>query len=209
MKLKQSIASVTALLTALILLAPMAQAAKLKSQNLTQLIDSSESIISGQVEKVTDGLTDKGIPYTEVSIKIGSAAKGQHAKNSTYTFRQFGLLKPRVMSNGRQMLAMAPEGFPRWNKGETVIAFMYKSAKQTGLRTTAGMAHGKFNLVNGNVVNEFNNEGIFNDVEFAPGLLTHEEQNMMTNPTAISATFFMSVVGRAVSQQWIDNGKMK
>ncbi len=209
MKIKKNIASISALLTALVLLVPMAQAAKLKTQNLTQLINSSESIIWGQVEKVTDGLTDKGIPYTEVSIKIGSAAKGQHAKNSTYTFRQFGLLKPRVMANGKQMLSITPEGFPRWNEGESIIAFMYKPAKQTGLRTTAGMAHGKFNLVNGNVLNEFNNEGIFTNVEFAPGLLTQAEQNMMTTPKTVSAAFFMSLVGRAVSQQWIDNGKMK
>lgn len=209
MKLKQSIASITALFAVLILLTPVAQAAKLKPQNLTQLIDSSESIISGQIETVTDGITESGLPFTEVSIKVDSAVKGKHAKNSTYKFRQFGLLKPRVMVNGHKMLAMAPEGFPRWREGESIIAFMYKAAKQTGLRTTAGMANGKFNLVNGRVVNEFNNEGIFKNVEFSPGLLTDSEQQMMTTPGAVSAASFMSVVGRAVSQQWIENGRMK
>ena len=38
---------------------PMVQAAKLKKQNLTQLISASESIVAGTVINVVDGIDDK------------------------------------------------------------------------------------------------------------------------------------------------------
>lgn len=206
MKLKQKVSS---LLAMLMLLAPMAHAAKLKPQNLTELITHSESIISGQVISVSDGISDNGIPFTEVAIKVNTAAKGKHATGSTYTFRQFGLLKPRKGENGHVMLSVTPEGFPTWNANESVIVFMHKAAKLTGLRTTAGMAHGKFNVTSGKVVNEFNNFGLFNNVTFADGLLSESETQMLSSSGALDAADFMSVVGKAVSQQWISSGRMQ
>ncbi|MGR5238285.1 hypothetical protein [Vibrio alfacsensis] len=198
-----------ALLSALMLLAPISQAAKLIPQNLKQLISESESILSGQVQNVSDGISEQGIPYTEVTIKVSSAAKGMHAKGSNYTFRQFGLTQPLTLPDGKKMLAVSPEGFPRWNQDEAVIVFMHKAAKLTGLRTTAGMAHGKFNVRGSKVVNEFNNYGIFDNLEFADGVLSLSEQEMLQNPGAYNATDFMGLVGKAVSEQWISNGKMK
>ena len=197
------------LLSAFMLLAPVAQAAQLKSQNLKQLIADSESILSGQVQSVTDGISEQGFPYTEVTIKVGESALGNHAEGSEYTFRQFGLLKPRTLPNGNKMIAMAPEGFPRWNQDEVVVVFMHKAASLTGLRSTAGLANGKFVLQGGKVVNEFNNQGIFDNLEFAEGTLTQSEQTMVDTQGAYSAPAFMSLLGKAVSEQWISNGKMK
>lgn len=200
---------VLGLISALMLFTPMSQAAKLAQQNLKQLIEHSESILSGHVASVSDGISEQGVPYTEVTIKVNSAAKGTYAKDSNYTFRQFGLLKPRTLEDGKKLMMVTPEGFPRWNKDESVIVFMYKAAKQTGLRTTAGMAHGKFTIQGGKLTNEFNNYGIFDNIEFADGVLTETEQRMLTTQGAVSAADFMSLVGKAVSQQWITNGKMK
>ena len=140
---------------------------------------------------------------------MNSAAKGAHSKNSIYTFRQFGLTKPRKQPNGKQLLAVSPEGFPRWHANETVVVFMHKAAKKTGLRTTAGMANGKFVMQGGKLTNEFNNLGIFNGLEFKPGLLTESENNMLKAAGAVNAADFMSLVGKAVSQQWISKGEMK
>jgi hypothetical protein len=192
-----------------VVLAGAAQAAKLNSQNLTQLIVESESIISGTVKEVYDGIDPNGIPFTQVTISVHSAAKGKVIENQDYTFRQFGLLKPRTMENGHKLLAVAPEGFARWIEGETVVAFMYKPASRTGLQTTAGMAQGKLSLVNGKLVNEFNNTGLFDGVEIADGLLTDEQQNMLTTPGAVDAKDFMDLVLRAVSEGWIENGEMR
>ncbi|WP_295798115.1 hypothetical protein [uncultured Microbulbifer sp.] len=188
---------------------PMAHATKLKTQNLTQLIQSAESIVAGTVTEVTDGLDAAGVPFTEVTIAVGSVAKGKVKEGQDYTFRQFGLLKPRTAANGHHMLAIAPEGFPRWHKDEYVVAFMYKKASRTGLQTTAGMAQGKLNMINGTLVNQFNNVGMFEGVEINQQLLSAEQQNMMTAPGAVDATAFMDLVGRAVAENWIAKGEMK
>ena len=194
---------------ALVLAAGLAGAAKLNSQNLTQLIAESESIIAGTVKEVFDGIDPDGIPYTQVTISVHSVAKGNVVEQQDYTFRQFGLLEPRTMENGHKLLAVAPDGFATWREGETVVAFMYKPASRTGLQTTAGMAQGKLNLVNGKLINQFNNEGLFQDVEVDSGLLTSEEQNMLTTPGAVDAHAFMNLVSRAVAEGWVENGEMR
>jgi hypothetical protein len=193
----------------LVLAAGIAGAAKLNSQNLTQLITESESIISGTVKEVYDGIDPDGIPFTQVTITVQSVAKGNIVEKQDYTFRQFGLLEPRTMQNGHKLLAVAPEGFARWHEGETVVAFMYKPASRTGLQTTAGMAQGKLNLVNGKLINEFNNAGLFDGVEVDDSLLTDEQQNMMTTPGAVDAQAFMDLVSRAVAEGWVENGEMR
>ena len=189
--------------------AGVAGAAKLNSQNLTQLITEAESIIAGTVKEVYDGVDANGIPFTQVTISVHSVAKGKLVEKQDYTFRQFGLLAPRTMENGHKLLAIAPEGFARWHEGETVVAFMYKPASRTGLQTTAGMAQGKLSLVNGMLVNEFNNTGLFDGVEINDSLLTSEQQNMLTTPGAVDAQAFMDLVARAVSEGWIENGEMR
>ena len=67
-------------LAMLVLAVPLAQATKLKKQNLVELISQSDSIIAGTVKKVSDGIDDKGVPYTEVTIAVGATAKGKVEK---------------------------------------------------------------------------------------------------------------------------------
>lgn len=196
------------LLSAVLVTSP-AHATKLKKQNLTALIGSSQSIITGTVTSVTDGFTDKGTPYTEVTIAVSDAIKGKQKADDTYTFRQFGLLKPRTMADGRKYMAVSPQGFPRWNEGEVVMAFLYKPASKTGFQTTAGLAQGKLNLSNGKIANAFDNFGLFEDVEIDPSLLSGEEADMLTMQGAVDATTLMSLVKRAVDEDWIQNGGMK
>lgn len=207
--LKFTHAFAAALVAILLLAAPAAQAMKLKKQNLTQLITESQSIVSGVVKSVTDGIDAKGLPYTEITLAVGQSAKGRIAEGKDYSFRQFGLLEPRKMANGKTFLAVSPEGFPRWNVGESVVAFMYKPAANTGLQTTAGMAQGKFSLANGKVFNAYDNAGLFSDVEIASHLLSEEESHMLSSAGAVDAGTFMQLVGRAISENWIANGEMK
>jgi hypothetical protein len=201
----------TALIAALVAtMAPVAQAAKLKSQNLAQLIAESQSIIAGRVTRVTDGVAESGMPYTEVTIQVEDAAKGAVAENASYTFRQFGLLKPRKMPNGHTLIATTPEGFPRWAVGERVVAFMYHPASRTGLQTTAGMAQGKLTMASGRLSNEFDNVGLFTGVEVDESLLSAEERTMLeTQKGAVDAATFMGLVGRAVADGWVESGRMR
>lgn len=196
-------------LTTLLLLVPGAQAMKLKNQNLAQLIADSNSIVFGTVSQVTDGFDAKGVPFTEVTIAVGSAAKGNLDEGDDYSFRQFGLLKPRNMGNGKIYLGVSPEGFPRWREGETVVAFLREPASITGLQTTAGMGQGKLVLRDGELVNEFNNVGLFEGMQIDSSLLNAEQQNMIVNPGSVKAGAFIDLVGRAVREQWIEKGVMK
>ncbi|WP_233997935.1 MULTISPECIES: hypothetical protein [unclassified Pseudoalteromonas] len=179
-------------------LATSANAMKLKQQNLEELTSASQNIIAGEVIKVTDGFDNKR-PYTEVTIAVNSDAKGKLKDDSTYTFRQFGLLKPRSMGNGKVYLGVTPDGFAKWNEGENVIAFMYKPAAITGFQTTAGMAQGKFVVRDGKVLNQFANTGLFDDMDTSK--FSDEERNMLTNPGAVKVDAFMNLVGKLAGGQ--------
>jgi hypothetical protein len=198
-----------ALAASLALLAGSADAATLKKQNLTRLIADSQSIISGKVDRVTDGIDAQGMPYTEVTIAVTEDAKGKVRGGSKYTFRQFGLLKPRELPNGRVMLAVMPEGFPQWAAGERVVAFMYKPASRTGLQTTAGLAQGKLRMLEGRVSNEFDNRGLFEGVRIDDGLLSDKERAMLASKGAVDAATFVGLIGRAVSENWVESGEMR
>lgn len=202
--------ALTALIAALVTaVAPVAQAMKLKNANLTQLIADSQAIIAGKVTRVTDGVAESGMPYTEVTILVKHSPKGGVAEDSSYTFRQFGLLKPRKMPNGRMLVAVTPEGFPRFAVGEQVVAFMYKPASRTGLQTTAGMAQGKLTLASGRLSNEFDNAGLFEGVEVDAGLLSAGERAMLGSRGDVDAATFMDLVNRAVEGGWVESGRMR
>ncbi|MBP9130042.1 MAG: hypothetical protein KBF50_07160 [Steroidobacteraceae bacterium] len=199
-----------ALAAALALLGgPAAHAMKLKQQNLTQLIADSQSIVAGKVTQVTDGVTPNGMPYTEITLAVADSAKGELRGGAKYTFRQFGLLKPRKMPNGSTLAAVTPEGFPSWKVGEQVVAFMYKPASRTGLQTTAGLAQGKLNVLDGRVQNEFHNRGLFDGVKIQDGLLSAKEREMLSSQGAVDAATFVGLVGRAVTGNWVATGEMR
>ena len=192
-----------------LLAAPAAHAMKLKQQNLTRLIADSHSIVAGKVTHVTDGVTASGMPYTEVTLAVADSAKGELRGGAKFTFRQFGLLKPRKMPNGSTLAAVTPEGFPSWKVGEQVVAFMYKPASRTGLQTTAGLAQGKLNVLDGRIQNEFNNRGLFDGVKIQEGLLSTREREMLKSQGAVDAATFVGLVGRAVTNNWIATGEMR
>jgi hypothetical protein len=114
-----------------------AMALSLVQQNVVDLLGEADAIAVGTVAKVADGFDDHGIPYTEVTLEVSESIRG--ALPDTYTFRQFGLMKARPSADGKRLMMPAPDGFPRYASGEHVVLFLYPQAKQTGLRTTAGL----------------------------------------------------------------------
>lgn len=197
------------LAAAVVLGAPAAHAAKLKQQNLTRLIADADQIVAGKVTLVADGVSERGLPYTEVTIAVADSAKGELRGGKSYTFRQFGLLEPRKMPNGRVLVAVTPEGFPRWQQGEQVVAFLYRPANRTGLQTTAGLAQGKLTVLNGRIANEFNNRGLFDGVKISDDLLNEKERAMLKSQGPVDAATFVGLVGRAVNENWIARGEMR
>lgn len=197
------------LLLAALLLSFSAQAASVKSRNLSQLIDESDSIVIGVVDKVEEGIDARGVPYTEVTVKIAERLRGKDT-GSSYTFRQYGLIKPRKMDNGRTLMAVTPDGWPTYAKSEQVMLFLHKPAKFTGLQTTVGLGQGKFRISNNRARSAADNRGLFDGVTFDPGVLTKSQKTMVAaRAGAVDADSLIDIVRRAVKENWSATGRMK
>jgi len=176
--------------------------------NLVDLVAKSQLILRGTVTDVTDGIDDRGIPYTEVTLHVADALRGQ--VSGDYTFRQFGLLKPRDMGNGKTNLMVTPAGWATYTKGEEAILFLNKKAAWTGLQTTVGLAQGKFKVSMAGAVNQSNNAGLFKNVEIEPSMLgTKEQRALLTQQGPVNVNAFVSLVKQAVNGQWVETGRMK
>lgn len=176
--------------------------------NVVDLVAHSELILRGTITSVTDGLDSRGIPYTEVTLHVADAIRGQ--VSGDYTFRQFGLLKPRDMGNGTTNLMVTPAGWATYTKGEEAILFLNKKAAWTGLQTTVGLAQGKFKVAMAGAVNQSNNAGLFKNVAIDPTLLgTKEQRAMLTQQGPVNVNAFVSLVKQAVDGQWVETGRMK
>lgn len=179
-----------------------------KQANVVDLIGQSELILHGTVKNVTDGIDSRGLPYTEITIHVSEALKGQSAGD--YTFRQFGLLKPRSMGNGLANVMVTPAGFATYKKGEVTVLFLYKQASKTGFRTTTGLGQGKFNLSLAGATNQFNNAGLFDGVVTDQSLLDASQKRVMaTKDGPVNAKGFLSLVRQAVHAKWVESGRMK
>jgi hypothetical protein len=183
-----------------------ASAASVQETNLVELIRYSDRIIVGTVIEVTDGFTAANVPYTEVTVVVADTIRGE--AESTYTFRQFGLSAPREI-NGRTYLGTSPEGWPTWSERERVMLFLSKPARMTGLQTTVGLGQGKLTMRAGQLSNAAQNQGLFSQVRVsAPGLTSEQAAMLQGSARAVAADPFISLVRRAVDENWIETGVM-
>jgi hypothetical protein len=184
-----------------------ASAMSLEQVNLVDLLRDSTSIVSGSVSTVTDGIDANGVPYTEITLHIRETIRG--TETGTYTFRQFGLMAPRLSEDGTRKMLAAPEAFPRYSEGEDVLLFLYQPAALTGMRTTYGLAAGKFSFGPGRIENELANEGLFQNVSAETLLKTANDIRMLeTEIGAVNPDTFTSFVRRAVAGRWVENCRM-
>jgi len=183
----------------------VAHAKNMKKQNLVELMTHTDSILIGTVSNKTDGFF-QGLPYTEITLDVGQTLKGDH--ESTYTFRQFGLIEPKSMGDGRVNLMVTPAGWPTYVKGEQVMLFLHKPASKTGFQTTAGLTQGKFTIKGRQVANGIGNDSLFAGVKIS-GQMTKTQQDLVNQAGgAYAAEDFLSLVKTAVEQNWIENGVM-
>jgi len=183
----------------------VAHAKNMKKQNLVELMIHTDSILVGTVSKKTDGFF-QGLPYTEITLNVGQSLKGNHGP--TYTFRQFGLIEPRSMGDGRVNLMVTPAGWPTYVKGEQVMLFLHKPASETGFQTTSGLTQGKFTIKGKQIANDSGNDSLFAGVKINRKL-TSAQQDLVNQPGgAYAAEDFLSLVKTAVEENWIENGVM-
>jgi hypothetical protein len=179
-----------------------------RPSTIVDLVGKSELILRGTVKSVTDGIDPSGFPYTEVTLHVAEAIRGEVGKE--YTFRQFGLLKPRSMGNGMVNLMVTPAGWTTYAQGEEAILFLNRRAKVTGLQTTVGLAHGKFKVSSAGASNDTNNAGLFSHVKVEPSLLAAPDRKMMSaNKGAVNTKTFVSLVRKAIKGRWIEEGSMR
>lgn len=183
----------------------VAHAKNIKKQNLLELMTHTDSILVGTVSKKSDGF-HKGLPYTEITLDVGQSIKGDHG--DSYTFRQFGLIEPKSMGDGRVNLMVTPAGWPTYAEGEQVMLFLHKPASETGFQTTAGLTQGKFNIRGNRIANDSNNDSMFDGVKIN-GKLSPTQQDLVSQASgSYAAKEFLSLVRTAVEENWIENGVM-
>jgi hypothetical protein len=179
-----------------------------KEATIVDLLQQSDLIVRGTVTSVTDGIDNRGIPYTEVKLQVNETLRGQVGKE--YTFRQFGLIKPHDMGNGTVNLMVTPAGWATYSKGEDTILFLRKPAAWTGLQTTAALGAGKFKVAMAGATNQANNVGLFKNVVVKPSLLgTKEQRAMLTAIGPVNVNAFVSLIRQAVQNQWVEKGSMR
>ncbi len=189
--------------------ATVSQASQLIPQNLKQMIQEADVIVTGEVVRISDGM-EGGLPFTEVTMKVNGSVKRDMAENSSYTFRQYGLLKPRKLPDGRYLLPSKIEGMATWTVGEKVTTFMNKPASRTRMTTPVGMAQGKFTYSGTQAANSFDNRGLFKGMSVQPDKLNARESAMLAKPAGpIDGDVLMSFVRRAVNEKWIEKGVMR
>jgi hypothetical protein len=193
--------SVTCLLLICFQLAAVSpvDATKVMRRNIQELVSMGDQIVVGKVVQVRDGIDAQNVPYTEVTIQVKETPKG--TASGSYTFRQFGLTKPRDMGNGYTNLNVTPDGWPTYAQGEDVVVFLYKEAAWTGLRTTVGLMQGKFTIKDGYVANDVNNEGLFSGVQVSKRNLDEKEQAMLQMKHGrVPEDVFMSFLRKSTTQ---------
>jgi hypothetical protein len=175
--------------------------------NIVELLAQSNDIVVGRVDSVTDGIDDRGIPYTEVTLEVKEAIRG--SLYGGYRFRQFGLLAPRLTPDGKRKMMPAPPGFPKYTPGEDVALFLRPRAAWTGFRMPAGVVQGKFTLAAGRVDNAMGNAGLFSNVRLDQSLTEERDKRLLATASGpLNPEAFLSFVRRAVRDRWIETERM-
>ena len=187
MRFKARMAATMLGIVGLALAAGDARAMMLRDTNLVDLIRQSDSIVLGNVAKVTDGIDERGLTYTEVTVTNSERLRGD--EEGTLTFRQFGLRTARPSSDGTRMILAAPEGMPRYTEGEEVLLFMNPGASITGLRSPVGLGNGKFAFGPGTASNALGNQGVFTNISVERGITTaNDDRILATTMGAVNDT---------------------
>ncbi len=178
-----------------------AGATSVKKMTVADLVNYGDKIIVGRVVAITDGFDANNLPYTDVTVAVNEALKGNVSGN--YTFRQFGLAQPRDLGNGRTYVGVSPDGFPRFGLGEDVVLFLFAKTSK-GFESTAGLMQGKFTVSGRQMANDINNLDLFRDIN-VPGQLSPAEQKMIASKEGpLDTDVFKGFVRKAVQQSWFE-----
>lgn len=167
--------------------------------NMTDLVRNADQIVTGTVTDVSQGTDERGLPYTQIQVKVAESIRGN--AHGTLVFRQFGFQTAQPAADGRKFLGVVA-GMPRYTKDDQVVLFLSRTSS-IGLRTTVGLEQGRFVLRGGNYENGAHNAGLFHAVDMSHITLnTNEKSLVATRLGAVNAGTFLGLVRRAVTEKW-------
>ena len=198
-KRKTTVAAALVVLACAWLWTPPIHAMNTKPMNISDLVRESNQIVVGHVVAVGQGVGANHLPYTDVEVKVSESILGAGA--TTINFRQFGLQSPLPAADGRKYVGLVA-GMPRYEAGEQVVLFLGKTSS-IGFRTTIGLGQGKFALRGGNLENDANNAGLFQNVDLSKRHLDDKEKRLVTTTHGVvGSDSFLSFLRRAVKEKW-------
>jgi hypothetical protein len=181
------------------LLAPIpSHATSMSPMNVADLVRASSDIVVGAVTAVRQGTTGN-LPYTEIDLAVSEVVRGNAGR--TLTFRRLGLQTSMAPVAGRVEVGRVP-GFATFTVGEEVFLFLGPTSSR-GFRAPVGLQQGKFSVGAGSVRNDFQNAGLFANVNLSNTVLNEKEQAMVTTTQgALDSGTFVGFVRRAVAGNW-------
>lgn len=174
-----------------------------KKTNLVELVTQADRIFVGKIINVADGIDpNSDAPYTEITLRLSDKIKGNFP-GEVFTFRQFGLIKPRPTADGKYTnLMVTPPGFPTYTVGEEVLLFLCKEGSITGFCSPIGLLQGKFVIKDSRIVNGVGNHELFEGVSLSRVTLTKDEKKLLSAKSGpVSAALFISLV-KKIAQKY-------
>lgn len=174
-----------------------------KKMNVGDLTALGSDIVFATVTQMVDGVDPStNLPYTMIMLDISESLKG--SLSGTYAIRQFGLMAPKDLGNGKTSLMVSPDGFPEFEVGSEVLLFLYPTTS-LGFQSTVGLMQGKFDIHNDEVINAIDNEGLFANLSIDLDQLSERERKMVERDRgAVDKSTFKSFVGKAVQNGWFE-----
>lgn len=195
----QTIAAALVALCGALLSASPIHAVNTKPMNVSDLVRESNQIVVGSVGAIHQGIGTNHLPYTEIEVRVSESILG--TSPATLTFRQLGLQTPLPAADGRKYVGLVA-GMPQYKVGEHVLLFLSKTSP-IGLRTTIGLGQGKFSLRGGNLENEVNNAGLFQNLDLGTRQLDDKEKHLVTTSQGVVGNeTFLGFLRRAVNEKW-------
>jgi hypothetical protein len=145
--------------------------ADMKPFNLAEMVRDADKIYRGTVISTESGTIEAGggqLPIVTYRIKVDEAFRGTFDTVKGVQIAEIRMLgkMPPVASGELRRISVLPE-MPKLAQGESYLVFTTRPVNG-GLSATVGLGQGNFHILQGKepmAVNEFNNRGLFKDMD--------------------------------------------
>lgn len=175
----------------------VATPAQQRLTSLGEMIADAGTIVSGKVLDVREGAHPDypNVEVTFVTLRVEESFKGEAARQSQFTFMQFG---------GTGVTRV--QELPIFRRNESVLVFLYAKS-QFGFTSPVGGSQGKFRIMKdpmsggSRIANGLDNKGLFHDLGPNSSGLTSEEQSVIARQRGpVDYAMFSSVLRKLTAK---------